>query len=327
MQIYNAHFTAFEINLGIETYGKKRWEGMYAYPIIGVSYWYSGLGNSEFLGKAYALFPYLNFPITRSEKYAINFRAGGGVGYLTQHFDRLTNYKYLAIGSHLNAAINLMFELRWKPTPRINLSAGIAMMHFSNGSLKTPNFGINIPGANLAIAYRLTKINEYIKREKLPEPNRFEYDGHKYIEIDLAGTFGIKELPEYSKRFNVYVLSGNIFKTVSYKSKVGIGFDFTYDKSDFYSAEVKQIIIQHKSQIIKPGISLGYQLNLSRFSLIFNSGFYLGGIVKSTTSTYFKVASRVMLSRKLFANLILKSHFARVDFIGFGMGYKLKLHF
>lgn len=325
MQAYNAHFTAFEINLGHETYGKNNWETMYAYPIIGVSYWYSDLGNSEFIGTVNALFPYINFPITRRDKYALNFRIGSGLGYFSKHFDRLNNYRYLAIGSHINAAVNLMFELRWRPSPRLNLSAGIAMMHFSNGSLKTPNFGVNIPTANLGLGYRLTRPQEYIKPGVPPLLNRFEFDGRKSLDLDIAGTLGLKEVPEYGKRYYVYALSGNVFKTVSYKSKVGLGFDFSYDNSDLYTAELKQIELRHKSLIIKPGANLGYQLNLSRTSFIFNLGFYLGGKVKSPSASYFKAGTRVMLSRNVFTSLFIKTHYARIDFIGLGLGYKLNL--
>lgn len=324
MQVYNSHFTAFEINLGSETYGKSHWEAMYDYPSIGISYWYSNLGNSEFVGKANALFPYISFPLMRREKYALNFRAGCGLGYLTQHFDRLSNYKYLAIGSHLNAAVNLLFEIRCSPSPRTELSAGLALMHFSNGSLKTPNFGINIPTASLAFAYRLARKNEYISKDHLPEITGFEFDGHKNTELDISGSLGMKELPAYGKRFYVYALSGNAFKTISYKSKLGVGFDLTYDNSDLYIAEVKQVYIKHRGEIIKPAANLGYQLNLSRTSFIFNMGFYLGGKVKSTADTYFKISTRVMLSQNIFTSLILKSHFAQVDFIGLGLGYKIK---
>jgi len=325
MQVFNAHFMSFEINLGRETYGKNRWEAMYAYPIVGLSYWYSNLGNSAFIGKANALFPYINFPLTQSQKYELNFRLGGGLGYLTKHFDRLNNYKYLAIGSHVNAAINLMFEIRWKPIPRTQVSAGIAMMHFSNGSLKTPNYGINIPSANISIAYHLTKANSYINHKMLPDLTKFEFDGHKNIELDMVGAFGMKDISEYGKRYYVYTFSGNIFKTVSYKSKVGIGADLFYDESDLHKAELDQIYLQRNSQIMKPGVNLGYQLNLSRTSFITNLGFYLGGKMARAGASYYKIGMRVMLSRSIFASLMLKTHFARADYIGLGLGYKLNL--
>jgi len=325
MQVFNAHFMSFEVNLGRETYGKNRWEAMYAYPIVGLSYWFSNLGNSEYIGKANALFPYINFPLTRGKKHEINFRLGGGLGYLTKHFDRLNNYKYLAIGSHVNAAINLMFEVRWKPLPRTQVSAGIALMHFSNGSLKTPNYGINIPSVNVAFAYHLTKANANINRKMLPELTKFEFDGHKNIELDMLGAFGMKDISEYGKRYYVYTFSGNVFKAVSYKSKVGIGMDLFYDESDIHKAELDQVYLERNSQVIKPGVNLGYQLNLSRTSFVTNLGFYLGGKMARAGASYYKIGMRVMLSKSIFASMMLKTHFARADYIGLGLGYKLNL--
>jgi hypothetical protein len=225
----------------------------------------------------------------------------------------------------VNAAVNLMFEIRWRPTPRLQVSGGLALMHFSNGSLKTPNYGINIPTANLAVAYRLTNANAYINRKLLPELTKFEFDGRKNIELDILGAFGMKDVSEYGKRYYVYTLSGNVFKSVSYKSKVGIGFDFFYDQSDLHKAELQQIYLDRNSQILKPGASLGYQLNLSRTSFIFNLGFYLGGKMARAGASYYKVGMRVMLSRSVFASLALKTHFARADYIGLGLGYKLNL--
>jgi hypothetical protein len=159
MKIFNAHFPSFEINLGKETYGRKRWQAMYGYPIMGVSYWYSQLGNSKFLGSANAVFPYINYPIIRNKRHELNLRVGIGLAYLTKSFDRLENYKYIAIGSHLNAAVNMMAEYRWRFNPRMNAAFGVAFMHFSNGSTKTPNYGMNTPSVNLAFAYRLSKEN------------------------------------------------------------------------------------------------------------------------------------------------------------------------
>jgi hypothetical protein len=110
MQIFNSHFPSFEINLGKETFGERRWQRMYSYPFVGAGYWYSHLGNSPYLGSAHALFPYVNYPLVRDIKHELNFRFGLGLAYLTKRFDRIDNYKYLAIGSHVNAAVNLPLD-------------------------------------------------------------------------------------------------------------------------------------------------------------------------------------------------------------------------
>lgn len=159
MKIFNAHFPSFELNLGKETYGPKRWQVMFGYPVIDVSYWYSQLGSSTFLGSTNAVFPYVNYPVIRNRNNELNLRIGAGLAYLSERFDRLENYKYIDIGSHMNAAVNMMAEYRRRFNPRTNAAVGIAFMHFPNGSTKTPNYGMNTPSVNLAIKTGISKLS------------------------------------------------------------------------------------------------------------------------------------------------------------------------
>jgi hypothetical protein len=327
MQIFNSHFPAFELNIGKETFGEYRWQRMYNYPFIGVSYWSSHLGNSPYLGVANAVFPYVNYPLIRKNKFEFNFRLGLGLAYLTKRFDRLTNYKYLAIGSHLNAAANLMFEYRWRFNPRMNAALGLALMHFSNGSTKTPNFGINIPSANLAIAYRLSKPNPYLTKKMLPELYEFEFDGKRSITLDLGATVAYKDMGnEYARTFMIYNLFGHVMKPVSFKSSFGIGMDLTLDKSDPFIAREKNLIFENDLQKIRVGVAGAYQLSMAKLSYMFNIGFYVSGKVRPSTS-YFKLGLHYDVTRQIFATLSLRSHFAQADFLGIGLGYKIPLYY
>jgi len=265
MQIFNSHFPAFELNLGKETYGEQRWQQMYGYPFIGMAYWYSHLGNSPMLGSAHALFPYVNYPLIRNRKNELNFRVGLGLAYLTERFDRLENYKYLAIGSHVNAAVNLMLEYRLRYHPRMNFAFGLALMHFSNGSTKTPNFGINTPSVNLAFAYRLSKENPYLVRKILPKLFVFEFDGKRTITLDAGATIAYKDMgSEYGRTFMVYSLFGNVMKPVSFKNSFGGGIDFTFDQSDPYFADLENIQFERKLQKMRVGLNGAYQLSMAK---------------------------------------------------------------
>ena len=157
LEIFNSHFPAFELNLQKQTYGKHKSERSYDYPLVGFSFFYSGLGGFDAIGSSFALYPFINFPLWRKNDFFLGFRFGLGVGYLTKKFDRIDNYKNLAIGSNLNAAVNIMFDLRYRLSNRFILSGGISLQHFSNGSLKLPNYGLNIPLINLGLVYRLEK--------------------------------------------------------------------------------------------------------------------------------------------------------------------------
>lgn len=327
MEIFNAHFPSFEINLGKETYGSKRWQTMYGYPILGVSYWYSQLGNSKFLGSANAVFPYINYPIIRGNKHELNFRVGLGLAYLTKCFDRLENYKYIAIGSHVNAALNLMAEYRLRLNPRMNAAFGVAFMHFSNGATKTPNYGMNTPSVNLAFAYRLSKENAYINKKIKPLLYTFEFPETKSIDLLLGATAAYKDMSnEYGKSFMVYNFAANVMKQFSFKSSAGIGFDITYDESDYYVAQLNNVAYEQKSELLRFGVGPAYQLHMSKLSYTFGLGFYIKAKV-APTSSYFKLGLQYQVTPALFANLTLRTNFGKADYLGFGLGFKIPWYY
>lgn len=328
MEIYNSHFPSFEFTIAQASYGKRQWESFYNYPVTGIAYWNAWLGNSRDLGQAHALFPYISFPWAKNEKSELNFRLGAGLAYLTKRFDRLENYKYTAIGSHLNAAVNLMIEYRWKPLHHLQLSAGVQLMHFSNGSVKTPNFGLNIPSVSGGIAFRLNKENNYIRRRLRPDLTMFEFDGRDYIEVKAGTTFAIKETGDTDgKRYNIYAGFISASKSLGYKHKLGLCFDLSWDGSDALLVAHSNTEPYQKSELTKPGLSAAYELVLARTSFAFNLGAYLGGKDKSEGMTYYKAGIHYLITKNLFGNLTLKTHFARADFVGLGIGYRFKMKY
>lgn len=327
MRIFNAHFPSFEINLGKETYGLQRWQSMYDYPIIGVSYWYSQMGNSHLVGSANAVFPYINYPVVRNKKQELNFRLGLGLAYLTKRFDRLENYKYIAIGSHVNAAVNLMAEYRWRFNPRMHAAVGVALMHFSNGSTKTPNYGMNTPSLNLAFAYRLSKENPSLSRKLKPLLYTFEFPEPKSIDLSLGTTVALKDMgSEYNRTFMIYNFYATVMNQFSFKSSAGIGVDVTYDESDYYFAKLNNVPYEQKSELLRFGLGPAYQLHMSKLSYNFGLGFYLKGKLAPTTS-YFKFGVQYQVTPGLFANIMLRTNFARADYLGIGLGYKIPWYY
>lgn len=328
MEKLNAHFLGYEISVSKATYGRTRWEYMYNYPLIGVALWYSELGNNQYIGSGIAIFPFINFPIIKDQHQTISLRIGMGVGYIEKPFHRLENYKNIAIGSHINAAANFMIEYRREINDRFIFSGGLALIHFSNGSIKTPNFGINIPSINAGIAYRLTKENPYLRKKLLPELYPFEFDGKRYMDIDFGFGMGIKDMQgEFGKQFHAWSFFGNVYKQISFKSKLGVGFDFSYDGSDLFKLERNGSIVESKMEIIRPGLNFSYELVMSRVSFTFGLGGYLGGREKSDGNIYEKIGLKYLLSREVFAHVTLKAHAARADFIAFGIGYQLRLKY
>lgn len=326
METFNRHLPSFEINLARSTYGKNQWEALYKYPLTGVSYWNAWLGERQILGQAHAVMPFISFPLLKSDKSELNFRLAAGMGYLTKKFDRIENYKYIAIGSHLNAAINLMFEYRWKPVEHLQLSAGVQLMHFSNGSIKTPNFGLNIPSASAGLAFRINKENPYIKRSMRPSLTMFEFDGRQFLEVRINSLYGIKTIGEViSENYNVVAGAISVLKPVGYKGRAGLCFDLSYDASDAMYVGIKGVDYNNNLQLLKPGVAVMYEVVLSRLSFPFAIGFYTGGLYKSEGMSYYKLGIQYLVSRNVFTSITLKTHFARADYVALGLGYRFRV--
>ena len=323
LEIFNAHFPAFEVIVQQMTYGKHKWERSYNYPLIGVSFFYSGIGNNPSLGSAFAVMPFINFPLYKKENFTAGFRFALGLGYLTNPFDRLTNYRNLAIGSHLNAAINLQAEIRYRINYYLSITGGISLQHFSNGSLKLPNYGINLPLVNIGIAYRPFRENRFITNRYIAPTEPYSAILRRYLEVDVGGFLGYKNMQAvYGENFWVKHFYSNGFIQVSQKSKFGLGLDISYDPSQIKVLEVKGITVTNKMEIVRPGINGAYQLMMSKLALILNVGYYFGGAEKSNGPLYEKISVQYGFTKELYAAVMLKVHWGRADYIGWGMGYR-----
>lgn len=326
MEVFNKHLPSYEITLARSTYGKQQWEAMYNYPLTGVTYWTTKLGDPETLGNAHAIMPFISFPIQRWSKGSFNFRLSAGLGYLTNKFDRIHNYKYIAIGSHVNAALNLRFEYRWYPVDHLQLLADFQLMHFSNGSTKTPNYGINIPSFGIGAAYKINKENPYIRRMVKPTLTMYEFDGRKFLELKIGGVAGIKDIGEANnKRYFVSAAYINLSAKINDKSNAGLCLDLSFDGSDARLVGVKGVDYTHDYQLIKPGMSLMYEIFLSRLSIPLGLGFYFPNQTKSEGLSYYKLGLQYMIYNNLYANVTLKTHYAKADYVAFGMGYKFRI--
>ncbi len=325
LDIFKSHFPAFEINIEKATFGKKRWESEYAYPLIGLNFWYSGMGGFNDLGVAYALYPSINFPIVKNDVNSLNFKIGLGLSYITKKFDRLTNYKNFAIGSHLNIAVSLFAEYRLSISKMTTLTAGAGLTHFSNGSMKTPNYGINLFTASIGISTYLSKPNKLLSKKVLPELYTWEFDGRKYLSFEIASAFAYKDMSEqYGDSFYVFAAFANLMARVSYKSKFGIGMDLTYDGSDKMVLERRNGTFEPNSQITKIGFSIAYEMVMDRVSFLFNLGAYAKALDKSEGDIFQRLTLKYMISNRLFANMVLSAHLGKAEYVGFGLGYQLR---
>lgn len=325
MTRFPARFPSFELSFQQATYGKKDWQAYFNYPIIGITAYYSSLGNTDVIGQAVALYPFINFPFNKSKINTVSFRFGVGLGYLTKKYDRHENFQNTSIGSHFNAAISLSLEYRRRIAKRYDIAAFIGLTHFSNGSSRCPNNGINMAQCGLSAACLINEPQEYIPK-RLSDNKQYKKWNLKTMSYYFGFSYSFKDIDEcigYNKTFSVYNLYVNIFKQISRLNKIGVGLDLAYDTSDKTALLYDGISYSNDFQLIKTGINIAYELMMDNTSFIINMGYHITGKEMDGGKIYQKLSLKQNISKHLFACIGLTTHFARADYIGFGLGFKI----
>ena len=308
------HISGFEISLAKISSGKNEWEREFLNPNRGITFAYFDLGSPDKLGYGFAVYPYIDFPLNKNSDNKFIFRYGIGLGWVEKTFNSSDNFKNAAIGSHFNGIIHfdLRYEKRLSRLSLLEISTGIT--HYSNGSYSIPNLGINVATLNLAytryFGERLA-INSARSDLKPKSSNWIAYIGA-----------GLKKIyPPEGKQYNIGVISFSRMTSIGNKSNWGIGIDGFYDNS--LSARLKNSNSELKgfSDDVRAGIFGAIEVSVGKTGLLFNMGHYLYSRWKEDGNIYHRICVRQYFEN-FFLCMNLKTHYARADFVEFGIGKK-----
>ena len=337
MQRFNALYPAIEASIYQSTFGRSHWEPVYNYPYIGVTFYHANFGFNfehnpevgEALGSVFAVYPFINYPLNPNEDSQLTFKLGAGLGYLTKCFDNFDNYQNFAIGSHLNAAVNLSFEYRQRLTPRLMSVASFGLTHFSNGSTKLPNYGLNTFSGALGLAYYLRPPRVNLTPTLRPEYKPFEFDHKHWLSLDLNYGIGFKNVSQTlggdsTHYYHVHDLSAYLLAQFTQHSRAGLGLAAVLDLSDQTLPGYDTLDIQNNLQLTRLNFNLCYVMTMNRLSYYFEFGWHLkyNDVPLSKGNIYQKVTARYQLHDNIYAHLGLMTHFGRADFLCFGLGYR-----
>jgi hypothetical protein len=241
---------------------------------------------------------------------------GIGLGYSTQRWDLESNHQAPMLGSRLNAAISFQYSLRLLAFSFGEFRAGFRVLHFSNGAFQLPNLGTN--NAGVFLSYSTAKYAHPIQ-QVIPKPMIERYS----MSVGIAS--GLKEiLPPNGRKYLATVFSVLGEKRVSYKSGLGIGLDALRDESSAYLFEQRNGIMPESSKSLQIGGLVSYSLYFDRLALKVQQGFYIRDELRLNGALYHRVGLRYAITRNIFAQLALKTHFAKADFGEVGVGYVWK---
>ena len=302
---------AGELTWYVNTKGRRPWHEAAGYPVYGVTGFLGSVGNNEILGRFAGAYAFMEFPFLQLWKYRFSGKLGSGLGYTAKVFDQETNPKNTAMSTHVNALIcvGVKSELIFR---RNKITLGLDMTHFSNGATKVPNLGVNLPYVSLGYARQITKTEKDSIRLHQTVPFQ------KWL-FGVTAIGSVKEVyPTERRKYPVYAIS----TFARWFSRPKVGFEAAFDVIS------KQAILGYKPNISKTqwdilqlGTYIGYLLPLDRFHFALGMGVYLKDKFQPEDFMYHRIGLRYYFPNGIHSQVILKSHWARADYVEWGMGY------
>ncbi|MFN3875886.1 MAG: acyloxyacyl hydrolase, partial [Flavobacteriales bacterium] len=229
-------------------------------------------------------------------------------------FDRRLNTRQIAIGSRINTAIQVMPELRYAAGCWA-LHAAFGVDHWSNGSIKQPNLGLNFISASLGASWAIAEVPP---QQPMPEVRGFERD-RRELAIVLAGGVSESGRPLNGQKA-VLSLSGSASWRAGRKGAWSCGIDL-FNKGDLATLN-SELEGATRARLTQAGVHGGGALLMGRGELLFQFGAYLLTPVPDDAPVYQRIGGRYRIGRRLLASIALKTHFATADHWEFGLGYR-----
>ena len=237
----------------------KEWAARLNYPTTGLSLGYTAFGNSEKVGHAYTLMPFIEFSILNRYTSGLNLQAGLGGSYMDTQFNTETNPFNRAITTKVNWSFRSFLYYDILKTNKIDWRFGLGYLHHSNGHTRLPNQGLNSLAASIS-----AKIDSKHKPEVISKPHRYKSKSQTY----LSTRFGIGQ-NVLTKKFNtkkeVYSFAMSAGKIINNTFKFGGGFYYRFYEHYYDYINNNEALVEEQFPNFKDN-PYGYATNFGFFA-------------------------------------------------------------
>ena len=115
---------------------------------------------------------------------------------------------------------------------------------------------------------------------------------------------------EYSRPFNQL-------------NRCGVSLDFMYDESMWFLMESFQNPASNEWDILRVGTTVNYEIIIERLSAGFYFGAYLHNVGDVRGYVYQRLGLRYRLMERLWAHMMLKTHWGKADYLECGLAFKI----
>jgi hypothetical protein len=332
------YFQSLRAEFGWQTDGSKAWHQVFNFPSYGIGIYGATFFNNTELGTPSAIYGFFNWPFKRYKGSFVSAEFGFGLAYDWEEFDPEANPYNLVIGAGKSVYIDVGIKYSYEISKHWNISGQLSFSHFSNGSSKQPNAGVNLLAPRINLSYHFQNKRPKFIVSKLPEfkPN---------YELAFSLTYGSKsevynvinpkspgDKYDSLKResFDVYTLIATVNKQIAYNSKIGLGADIEIDNSlgvqykyDNATDEKKKID-SSTSDKIRAGIFAQYSLVIYKMEGLMGVGYYIyGENPGEIPKIYQRLGMKYYILNNFSAGVNLRFYdFSKADNMEFNIGYR-----
>ena len=219
----------------------QEWAQRLGYPRTGVMFGVTDFGNSEKIGQAMVLQPYVEFDIGRKKRRDVSLNIGLGASYFNTNHDSLYNITNQAVSTRFTWNYRMFVNYRFGAKKKVNFRLSGGYFHHSNGHTKLPNQGLNsfLIGLSAQFNYKVRDTAALKIPKRRPKFNRTTNNF-----LDVRTGIGQMALSNYfNDRKEVYSVAVSYGKVVNRTYKFGVGFYYRfYEQYYDYIKGEKQFI-------------------------------------------------------------------------------------
>jgi hypothetical protein len=316
----DAYPNGIELNIGWQTTGKKPWHQLHNYPRWGFKILYLNLDNPTQLGHLLHLAAYMDFYALKRPRHELYCKIGTGIGFYNKYYHITENPNNTLISLPMSMSVMFSFNYRFIATERWSFILGFNFNHGSNGSLRQPNLGINIPSVQFGTHYVLQPQRMTYTKQELPEyKKKFGWWTNLSVSTKQSASEPLNDV-----NYMAYTLSSYVTKRFTRKSIALVGMDGCWDESIKYTERTNPDYIADKYPIYRFAATLGYEFVLTeKTHVLMQNAFYLYDPYQLDVPVYQRYGFKFLPFKHAYAAYYLKTHLGKADFWEFALGFRI----
>lgn len=312
-------YTAFDFRIGWRQNNTFMGE-LHRNPIFGIGV-SSTLPYQSEIGRPMGVYWFFDIPfkpISENKKLNFSYFAHLGLGFNLNPFDSLDNPINQFIGSELNSYIHFGAKANYSISDQFQIFSMLGLKHFSNGSTRKPNAGINLVPFSIGIRYnfqpKLEVAEQLVLRQR---PILFEEGYWNLMLYSGSKNYEVGEKTYFRGGFNLSYIWDK-----SYKYRYGLGLDVFFAPGLAERSGTPDVGFWDQTSVAIAG-AWEWKLTERLYAPV-GLGFYLHRNRENQESTvyYERVGLRYLLTEKLQLGLQIKAHRIQADFFEFTLGYR-----